>query len=59
MVSVNTTNTSKLIFSKYNDNIVTKDSTDSWTASWVDFNNDGYDDLLSLTEEAIKRIFCM
>jgi len=45
VVKLNPLNTSKLIFNNYNDNIVTKDSSDSWTASWIDFNNDGYDDL--------------
>ncbi|MCX6316792.1 MAG: FG-GAP-like repeat-containing protein [Bacteroidetes bacterium] len=44
-VNVNTSNTSQLIFSRFYDNLVTKDSTDSWTASWVDINKDGYDDL--------------
>lgn len=45
VVNINTANTSQLIFSRYNDNLISKDSTDSWTASWVDINNDGYDDL--------------
>ncbi len=54
VVSVNTANTSKFIFSKYNDNVVTKDSTDSWTASWVDYNNDSYDDLFVTDRRSYK-----
>jgi len=45
VVNVNPLNVSKLIFSNFSDNLVSKDSTDSWTANWVDVNNDGYDDL--------------
>ncbi|SFW77754.1 FG-GAP-like repeat-containing protein [Chitinophaga sancti] len=45
VVNVNPLNASKLIFSNFSDNLVSKDSTDSWTANWVDVNNDGYDDL--------------
>lgn len=47
VVNVNPLNTSKLIFSRYTDNLISKDTTDSWTASWADVNNDGYDDLFT------------
>lgn len=45
VVNVNPLNTSKLIFSRFTDNVISKDTTDSWMACWVDVNNDGYDDL--------------
>lgn len=54
VVNVNANNTSKLIFSKYTDNVVTKDSTDSWTASWVDVNKDGYDDIFATDKRGNK-----
>jgi uncharacterized repeat protein (TIGR01451 family) len=54
VVNVNTSNTSQLIFSRYSDNLVTKDSTDSWTASWVDINKDGYDDLFVTDKRSSK-----
>ncbi len=54
VVNVNTNNTSKLLFSRYSDNVVTKDSTDSWTASWVDINKDGYDDLFVTDRRSSK-----
>lgn len=44
-VSVQTTNTSNLIFSKLNDPLLDAKSTNSWTISWIDINKDGYDDL--------------
>ncbi|MCU0322397.1 MAG: CRTAC1 family protein [Chitinophagaceae bacterium] len=47
VVNVNPANTSKLIFSRFNDNVFSKDSTDSWTASWIDVNKDGYDDIFA------------
>jgi len=46
-VNVNPNNTSGLIFSRFTDNVFTKDTTDSWTISWVDVNNDGYDDIFT------------
>jgi uncharacterized repeat protein (TIGR01451 family) len=45
VVYVNPSNTSKLIFSKSDNKLINSDSTDSWTASWADLNNDGFDDL--------------
>lgn len=54
VVNVNPNNTSKLIFSKYTDNLINKDSTDSWTASWVDVNNDGYDDIFTTDRRSNK-----
>lgn len=54
VVNVNRSNTSKLIFSKYEDNIITKDSTDSWTASWIDINKDGYDDVFVTDKRSSK-----
>jgi uncharacterized repeat protein (TIGR01451 family) len=54
VVYVNPNNTSQLLFSRYNDNLITKDSTDSWTASWADLNNDGFDDLF-VTDRRISR----
>lgn len=45
VVNINTANTTQLMFSRYTDNVVTTDSTDSWTASWADINQDGYDDI--------------
>lgn len=45
VVNVNPNNTSQLMFSRINDNLLNKDSTDSWTVSWIDINQDGYDDL--------------
>lgn len=44
-VSVQTTNTSKLIFSRLESPLFDSFTTNSWTISWVDINNDGYDDL--------------
>lgn len=54
VVNVNPNNTSKLIFSKFADNVVTKDSTDSWTASFVDVNKDGYDDIFATDKRSNK-----
>jgi uncharacterized repeat protein (TIGR01451 family) len=45
VININSANTSQLIFSKYSDNLINRDSTDSWTTSWVDINKDGYDDV--------------
>jgi len=45
VVNINPNNTSKLIFSRFTDSTFFKDSTDSWTASWADVNNDGFDDI--------------
>lgn len=44
-VSVETTNTSKLIFSHLEDPIFNADTSNSWTISWIDINSDGFDDL--------------
>ena len=44
-VSVQTTNTSKLMFSKLDDVLLDSKNTNSWTISWVDINKDGFDDL--------------
>lgn len=44
-VSVQTTNTSNLLFSKLNDPLLDAKTTNSWTVSWIDINKDGYDDL--------------
>ncbi|RZJ90114.1 MAG: hypothetical protein EOO20_09105 [Chryseobacterium sp.] len=44
-VSVQTANTSKLIFSRLENPLFDSFTTNSWTISWVDINNDGYDDL--------------
>ncbi|WP_162071742.1 FG-GAP-like repeat-containing protein [Chryseobacterium fistulae] len=44
-VSVETNNTSKLIFSHLEDPVFNAVSTNSWTISWIDINNDGYDDI--------------
>lgn len=54
VVNVNPLVTTQLIFSKYVDNLVTKDSTDSWTASWIDINKDGYDDLFVTDKRSDK-----
>lgn len=58
-VSVQTTNTSKLIFSRLEDPVFDSYTSNSWTISWVDINNDGYDDIyitdMGLT--APNRIF--
>lgn len=54
VVNVNSSNTSQLIFSRYSDNLLTKDSTDSWTASWIDINNDGYDDIFATDRRSNK-----
>lgn len=54
VVNIISNNTSQLIFSRYTDNLFTKDSTDSWTASWVDINNDGYDDLFTTDRRSNK-----
>lgn len=44
-VSVQTTNTSNLLFSKLEDALLDAKNTNSWTISWVDINKDGFDDL--------------
>lgn len=44
-VSVQTTNTSNLIFSHLEDAVFNASTSNSWTISWVDINNDGWDDL--------------
>ncbi|TRX39464.1 FG-GAP-like repeat-containing protein [Flavobacterium restrictum] len=44
-VSVNTKNTSNLIFSHFEDTVFNLNPTNSWTISWVDINSDGWDDL--------------
>lgn len=44
-VSVNTKNTSNLIFSHFEDAVFNLNTTNSWTISWVDINSDGWDDL--------------
>lgn len=44
-VSVQTTNTSNLIFSHLEDAVFNAETSNSWTISWVDINNDGWDDL--------------
>ncbi|MCS4302422.1 FG-GAP-like repeat-containing protein [Chryseobacterium sp. BIGb0232] len=44
-VSVQTSNTSKLIFSRLDNPLFDSFTTNSWTISWIDINNDGYDDL--------------
>jgi uncharacterized repeat protein (TIGR01451 family) len=44
-VSVQTTNTSNLLFSKLDDVLLDAKNTNSWTVSWIDVNNDGFDDL--------------
>ncbi len=44
-VSVQTTNTSNLLFSKLEDVLLDSKNTNSWTISWIDINKDGYDDL--------------
>lgn len=54
VVNVNSTNTSQLLFSRFNDNLFAKDSTDSWTASWVDINKDGYDDIFATDKRSNK-----
>ncbi|KQK25088.1 hypothetical protein AR438_13225 [Chryseobacterium aquaticum] len=58
-VSVQTTNTSKLIFSRLENPLFDSFTSNSWTISWVDINNDGYDDIyitdMGLT--APNRIF--
>lgn len=41
----NTTNTSKMLFTRASNGNVTSDLSNSWTASWIDFNNDGWEDL--------------
>lgn len=54
VININTSNTSKLIFSRFNDNLFSKDSTDSWTISWVDINKDGYDDIFTTDRRSNK-----
>ena len=44
-VSVQTANTSKLIFSRLENPLFDSYTTNSWTISWVDINSDGYDDI--------------
>lgn len=44
-VSVNTKNTSKLIFSALEDGIFSNKTSNSWSISWVDINKDGWDDI--------------
>jgi uncharacterized repeat protein (TIGR01451 family) len=44
-VSVQTTNTSNLIFSHLEDAVFNAETSNSWTISWIDINNDGWDDL--------------
>jgi uncharacterized repeat protein (TIGR01451 family) len=43
-VTLNSSNTSSMMFSAYANNTFS-DTTDSWTCSCVDVNNDGYDDV--------------
>lgn len=44
-ISVQTSNTSNLIFSHLEDAVFNAETSNSWTISWVDINNDGWDDL--------------
>lgn len=54
VVNINASNTTNLMFSSLNDNLVTKDSTDSWTVSFIDINKDGYDDLFVTDKRSNK-----
>ena len=44
-ICLNSANTSSMLFSAFSSKTFDKDSTDSWTCSCVDVNNDGYDDI--------------
>ncbi len=54
VVNINPSNTSKLIFSRYVDSLLNRDSTDSWSVSWIDLNQDGYDDIFTTDRRAGK-----
>ena len=44
-VTVQTTNTSNLMFSQLEDPVFNSLTSNSWTISWIDINNDGWDDI--------------
>lgn len=52
-VTINTNSTSHLLFSQFGANTFA-DSTDSWTCSCVDVNNDGYDDAFFTERDKAK-----
>lgn len=50
-ISINSANTSNLIFSKYENSDLVDTPTDSWNSSWVDYDNDGDQDLFVTTKD--------
>ena len=58
-VMVQTTNTSNLIFSQLEDPVFNAFTSNSWTISWIDINNDGWDDIYvtDMGTTAPNRIF--
>jgi hypothetical protein len=52
-ITLNSANTSSMLFSAYVNNTFS-DSTDSWTCSCIDVNNDGYDDVFFTEKDKTK-----
>lgn len=53
-LSNNTSNTSNLMFGIVNQPAFSNLNTDSWNASWTDYNNDGWEDLIVTERDATK-----
>lgn len=50
-ISNNTSDNSNLLFTKKDISGITNTKTDSWTSNWVDYDNDGDDDLFLTTKD--------